>query len=358
MGFQFNFTTNDSCSSSSILPPCSSSSILPSASPLNSSCSEAPSNNDHENTNTNTTTTQKQFDNSNTMTFFKSKRIFPSSSSGQVSAQELQNESNDEACLDLIGESVVIHPFNSDLNSISDSDSVKNRSAHSKTHFNTSPQTLYKRHISDVKLSIAQTQDSDMDMDTPPPPPPPDQNTTNHDKDGVSWIDSVFLHQTDLIAGVYEGGFKTWECALDLVQYLMLVSDQVLRRPVGDQRLRVMEVIMIMIIIFFFSFSRTQHNVLSLYSLAFTRFLFVFNCIYSIILCIHLYLLYSFLCIHLYLLDSFLCIHLYLLDSSSLPRESNTILFLCIHLYLLDNSRSWDAAQVYQEYTVYYKTAT
>jgi 16S rRNA G527 N7-methylase RsmG len=29
------------------------------------------------------------------------------------------------------------------------------------------------------------------------------------------------LKRTDLISGVYEGGFKLWECSIDLVQYLV-----------------------------------------------------------------------------------------------------------------------------------------
>ncbi|KAJ3227373.1 hypothetical protein HDU81_006755 [Chytriomyces hyalinus] len=35
-----------------------------------------------------------------------------------------------------------------------------------------------------------------------------------------AWVDSVMLQNTDLINGVYEGGFKTWECSLDLVALL------------------------------------------------------------------------------------------------------------------------------------------
>ncbi|KAI8828380.1 hypothetical protein BJ741DRAFT_626742, partial [Chytriomyces cf. hyalinus JEL632] len=35
-----------------------------------------------------------------------------------------------------------------------------------------------------------------------------------------AWVDSVMLQNTDLINGVYAGGFKTWECSLDLVALL------------------------------------------------------------------------------------------------------------------------------------------
>jgi len=33
--------------------------------------------------------------------------------------------------------------------------------------------------------------------------------------------DTLQLQNTDLVAGVYEGGFKLWECAIDLVNYLI-----------------------------------------------------------------------------------------------------------------------------------------
>jgi protein-histidine N-methyltransferase len=38
---------------------------------------------------------------------------------------------------------------------------------------------------------------------------------------------------TDLIKGVYEGGFKTWECSIDMVQYLSgLPEDQITNKRV------------------------------------------------------------------------------------------------------------------------------
>jgi len=35
-----------------------------------------------------------------------------------------------------------------------------------------------------------------------------------------------FDNPSDLIPGVYEGGLKTWECSLDLVDYLDSLRDQ------------------------------------------------------------------------------------------------------------------------------------
>ncbi|KAI9332825.1 hypothetical protein BDR26DRAFT_1010430 [Obelidium mucronatum] len=53
---------------------------------------------------------------------------------------------------------------------------------------------LYRRCLADIKLDAA---------------------GLNED-----WVDKVMLENTDLLAGVYEGGFKTWECSLDLVNHL------------------------------------------------------------------------------------------------------------------------------------------
>jgi predicted nicotinamide N-methyase len=43
------------------------------------------------------------------------------------------------------------------------------------------------------------------------------ENQLNTDQ--CSFVDD--LKKTDLITGVYEGGFKLWECSIDLVQYLI-----------------------------------------------------------------------------------------------------------------------------------------
>ncbi|KAI8616753.1 hypothetical protein BC830DRAFT_1116790 [Chytriomyces sp. MP71] len=43
------------------------------------------------------------------------------------------------------------------------------------------------------------------------------------------WLDRVMLENTDLINGVYEGGFKTWECSLDMVKYLDEFSSDLFR---------------------------------------------------------------------------------------------------------------------------------
>ncbi|TPX63388.1 hypothetical protein SpCBS45565_g06659 [Spizellomyces sp. 'palustris'] len=58
--------------------------------------------------------------------------------------------------------------------------------------------SLLKRNIADIKFEIAETDDLE---------------------DG-NLLANVVVSQTDLIPGVYEGGMKTWECAVDLVNYL------------------------------------------------------------------------------------------------------------------------------------------
>ncbi|OQR89230.1 hypothetical protein THRCLA_09844 [Thraustotheca clavata] len=46
------------------------------------------------------------------------------------------------------------------------------------------------------------------------------------------------LDTSDLENGVYEGGFKLWECSIDLIKYLQQHQDTI---PIGAQELRVME---------------------------------------------------------------------------------------------------------------------
>jgi protein-histidine N-methyltransferase len=57
---------------------------------------------------------------------------------------------------------------------------------------------MYKRTIADVKFQIAR-QDT---LDT--------EQTPMIEMAG----------NTDLIKGIYEGGFKTWECSIDLVEFM------------------------------------------------------------------------------------------------------------------------------------------
>lgn len=50
-------------------------------------------------------------------------------------------------------------------------------------------------------------------------------------KDVVDMLD--LTGNSDLIKGVYEGGFKTWECSIDMVQYLSsLPTDQISNKKV------------------------------------------------------------------------------------------------------------------------------
>ncbi|KAI7891897.1 uncharacterized protein EV154DRAFT_419709 [Mucor mucedo] len=75
---------------------------------------------------------------------------------------------------------------------------------------------LYKRTLADVKFQMAE-QDNLVDE--------------NADKDVVSMLN--LSGNSDLIKGVYEGGFKTWECSIDMVQYLSgLPEDQVTNKKV------------------------------------------------------------------------------------------------------------------------------
>ncbi|RKP39080.1 hypothetical protein BJ085DRAFT_18207 [Dimargaris cristalligena] len=61
-------------------------------------------------------------------------------------------------------------------------------------------QCLYRRQLSDVRYQLAQ------------------DDTMSDPMALVRFMDRV--ESTDLIKGVYEGGMKTWECSVDLVNYL------------------------------------------------------------------------------------------------------------------------------------------
>ncbi|KAJ3094492.1 hypothetical protein HK100_006119 [Physocladia obscura] len=67
---------------------------------------------------------------------------------------------------------------------------------------------LYRRCLADVKLMAAGKEDEYIAKDS-------------------QWLDQVMLENTDLIDGVYEGGFKTWECSLDLANYLSECDDSI-----------------------------------------------------------------------------------------------------------------------------------
>ncbi|KAK9720787.1 hypothetical protein K7432_003890 [Basidiobolus ranarum] len=60
-------------------------------------------------------------------------------------------------------------------------------------------QPIYKRHLSDVKFQLAQ-----------------EDQIENGERVNIVGLED----NSDLVAGIYEGGFKTWECSIDLVRYM------------------------------------------------------------------------------------------------------------------------------------------
>ncbi|KAF9116829.1 hypothetical protein BGX27_010446 [Mortierella sp. AM989] len=77
--------------------------------------------------------------------------------------------------------------------------------------------TIYKRNLEDVKFQIAQEDD---DFDTEENNKSKEQETAKATS-GPGGAEMLALAgKSDLVKGVYEGGLKTWECALDLVAYL------------------------------------------------------------------------------------------------------------------------------------------
>ncbi|KAF9425367.1 Histidine protein methyltransferase 1 [Podila epigama] len=78
--------------------------------------------------------------------------------------------------------------------------------------------TLYKRNLEDVKFQMAQ-EDENFEVDDSTEPK--GESTTQDAKAGPGGVEMLALAgKSDLVKGVYEGGLKTWECALDLVAYL------------------------------------------------------------------------------------------------------------------------------------------
>ncbi|KAG0198404.1 hypothetical protein BGX28_008184 [Mortierella sp. GBA30] len=81
--------------------------------------------------------------------------------------------------------------------------------------------TIYKRNLEDVKFQIAQ-EDDEFDQDQQQQEDK-DKTTDKTTKTvtGPGGVEMLALAgKSDLVKGVYEGGLKTWECALDLVAYL------------------------------------------------------------------------------------------------------------------------------------------
>ncbi|KAF9146972.1 Histidine protein methyltransferase 1 [Linnemannia schmuckeri] len=75
--------------------------------------------------------------------------------------------------------------------------------------------TIYKRNLEDVKFQIIQEDD---EFDEDKQEKEKEQEGTITGPRGVEML--ALAGKSDLVKGVYEGGLKTWECALDLVAYL------------------------------------------------------------------------------------------------------------------------------------------
>jgi protein-histidine N-methyltransferase len=67
----------------------------------------------------------------------------------------------------------------------------------------TGPVTLARRDLFDARFQLISTEDAS-------------EPRTNDMKQALEFLDTP----SDLVPGVYEGGLKTWECSLDLVDYL------------------------------------------------------------------------------------------------------------------------------------------
>lgn len=84
--------------------------------------------------------------------------------------------------------------------------------------------TLVRRDLFDARFQLISEAEED-----------PDEETSKREKiseSSLKFVDSP----SDLVPGVYEGGLKTWECALDLVDYL---ENSGARSPTGKVILEV-----------------------------------------------------------------------------------------------------------------------
>ncbi|CAG8452711.1 26615_t:CDS:2 [Dentiscutata erythropus] len=74
------------------------------------------------------------------------------------------------------------------------------------------PIVLYRRCLSDVKFQIAQNDELEDEV-----------NKNSHSSAKILEL----TVDNDVIHGIYEGGLKTWECSLDLVEYLSIKSKEI-----------------------------------------------------------------------------------------------------------------------------------
>lgn len=70
----------------------------------------------------------------------------------------------------------------------------------------TGPVTLARRDLFDARFQLISTEDASE----------PRANDIKDPTQALEFLDTP----SDLVPGVYEGGLKTWECSLDLVDYL------------------------------------------------------------------------------------------------------------------------------------------
>lgn len=74
--------------------------------------------------------------------------------------------------------------------------------------------TLLRRDLFDARFQV-------LSQDEPDNPLAAERTEMDHDNDEEADPEKTYVDEdTDLVKGVYEGGLKTWECSLDLVDCL------------------------------------------------------------------------------------------------------------------------------------------
>ncbi|KAI8342539.1 hypothetical protein BC941DRAFT_344731 [Chlamydoabsidia padenii] len=77
---------------------------------------------------------------------------------------------------------------------------------------------IYKRTLADVKFQMAEQDTLEQQRQ---------QQSSDEDQKVLDMLN--LTGNSDLVRGVYEGGFKTWECSIDLVQWLAGLPDEAIQ---------------------------------------------------------------------------------------------------------------------------------
>ncbi|KAJ3115153.1 Histidine protein methyltransferase 1 [Phlyctochytrium bullatum] len=83
------------------------------------------------------------------------------------------------------------------------------------------PVKIYRRSLADVRFAVASGEAVEVVAGATAGVQKAKGSVSDSEVEGLEkWLEKVVLGDSDLVEGDYEGGFKTWECSLDLVSFL------------------------------------------------------------------------------------------------------------------------------------------